>query len=302
MIVYVDVLVCTNLYINLLLLRCTEWAAHITFSRLRRWLTALCGAAASLLMLLPALPWPLLLTIRLGLAFAMMALASGERRMWPLIRLSLLFFGANLLLAGAVLLCWNLWLPEFFRVRNGTVYCDISVWTLLGSTTVAYGVLWLLQRLRPTPTEPKRTRFRILLDGRETACAAMPDSGNTLREVFSDRPVSVVRLGALQPVLPPALLCDLQILLQNRVPPADWQPNVRIRVIPGLTVGGESLLPAIAPDAAFVWANDRWQPCPSCWLAVCADCRLPDTDCLLHCEMLHPPGVMAAPGIVHSKE
>lgn len=122
--VYVDILLCVNLYINYLLLQLTQKVLRRPFRKGRVILASAVGAACSLLMLLPPLPGLLLFFLRLLLALAIVFLASGEKKIFYLFAKRCCFFGANVALCGLVLLLWNLFLPNFMAVNNGVIYFE----------------------------------------------------------------------------------------------------------------------------------------------------------------------------------
>lgn len=317
MTVYVDLLLLTNLYVNYLLLTAAARLARVSFGRGRRLAAAMLGALASLLMLAPPLPWYALAPIRFALAGVLVFVAGGERRLRPLLRQTLLFFGSSAALAGALLLVWTFWLPDFVAVANGAVYFDISAVTLLLTTTAAYAALWLLARLRSHTPSGARCRARLTTSAGQVELRGLVDTGNRLRDVFTDAPVAVVRYRAVERALPDAVRDDVRRLVVERLPVTAWTPNPRLRLIPGTTVAGGALLPAFEPlllelrpeelpagtepprlltraepnrDAAAEPSAPRagrgnaapeWKPAGRIWIAVCADDALPDVDLLV---------------------
>lgn len=203
--IYVDILLCVNLYINYLLLQLTQKVLRRPSQKGRVVLASAAGAACSLLMLLPPLPGLLLFFLRLLLALAIVFLASGEKNFFYLIRQTLLFFGANVVLCGLVLLLWNLFLPNFMAVNNGVIYLNLSAVTLLVMTTVSYGLLRLLDRLRPKTEEKCLYRLRLYTEEGQVQLQGLLDSGNSLSDPFTGCPVAVMSYQAIQPILPESL-------------------------------------------------------------------------------------------------
>lgn len=89
--IYVDILLCVNLYINYLLLQLTQKVLRRPFQKGRVVLASAAGAACSLLMLLPPLPGLLLFFLRLLLAAGHCISCKRRENFFYLIRQTLLF-------------------------------------------------------------------------------------------------------------------------------------------------------------------------------------------------------------------
>lgn len=284
--VYVDILLCINLYVNYILLKSTELILKVRFTRLRRVLAAAVGAVSSLLLLLPPLPWLLLFGIRIALALLIVFVAGGERRGRVLVRQTLLFFAANVVFAGAVLLLWTLFFPEFAVVNNGAVYFDISALTLIVATTVAYLLLVLWSRLRPKTARQLLLPVRIVTGQGERELRGFTDSGNNLRDVFTDTPVVIARFSSVAPLLPPGLADSIRPVVCGERSVADWTPVPGVRWIPCSTIGADCLLAAFAPQALYCLREGVWRQADRVLLGVAPDRSFPGHyDLLLHPDL-----------------
>lgn len=266
--IYVDILLCVNLYINYLLLQLTQKVLRRPFQKGRVVLASAAGAACSLLMLLPPLPGLLLFFLRLLLALAIVFLASGEKNFFYLIRQTLLFFGANVVLCGLVLLLWNLFLPNFMAVNNGVIYLNLSAVTLLVMTTVSYGLLRLLDRLRPKTEEKCLYRLRLYTEEGQVQLQGLLDSGNSLSDPFTGCPVAVMSYQAIQPILPESLRSILKKLAEEGVPPEQLPPCASLRWIPCSSVGASGLLPAFSPQKLECFRQGQWETAREVLVAV----------------------------------
>ena len=168
-----DVLIALNLYITWFLLLAAERLAESRSPAWRRGLASLAGGVASLTILLPELPFLVLLLEKLGLAAAITWIAGGYGGWRRFCKRMGFFFGANFLFAGCMIALWLIAAPPRLTIRNGTVYYHIPALTLALSTIFAYGAVRLLVFFRERRV-PERLVYRaeIELGGkrRRAAC------------------------------------------------------------------------------------------------------------------------------------
>ena len=253
MVIYIDILLALNWWIDYLLLLAVRRASGGMGRSWRLALGALVGAASCFTLFLPPLSMPLMLLIRLLAAVLTVTVAFGcrSRRGW--IRRILLLFVYSTALAG---LCGALYFfaaPQGFYVFNGVVYYAVPPLLLVGLTVVCYGILWLWEQVsRRRAPAAHVWRLKLKVDSQQTEFTCLYDSGNHLVEPFSGRPVLVVERSVAAAV--------------GRVPPSVENVSVEDgwRLIPYDTLGGHGLLPAFVPDSVTVGACEL----PPCYVAV----------------------------------
>lgn len=256
MVIYIDVLLAVNGWIDFLLLLGVRRMTGGVGSSWRLALGALVGALSCLILLLPPLPVWLTLLLRLAAAMLMVAVAfrRGSWRDWC--RRVLLLFSLSAGLAG---LCGALYFfvaPQGFYVFNGVMYYSVPPLLLVVLTVVGYGILWLAEQIGRRRA-PREHMFRVRVEYGEQGVTfpCLYDSGNHLTEPFSGRPVLVMERQVVAELLSPVpTTADL---------PAGW------RLIPFHTLGGDGLLPAFIPSAVVVMARGCEYVLPPCYVAVC---------------------------------
>ena len=260
-IVYIDILVTLNWLIDFLLLSSVAYLLHTAVRRYRLVLGGLFGGLYACRILLPTLPFAVLLGADLVAAAIMVLIAMGRCR-WPtfLKRLFLLLV-ASLLFSGMTSLLSFWWQDERLMVHNGEVYADISPLWLTVCTVVAYGAVrvweWAVARRLPKGGE---CHLSIDDEGGKTRVRAMWDSGLHLREPFSGVPVVVAERRSVAGCLTE----ELKEAIDGRAVTA------RIRMIPYRTVGGNGLLPSFRPRSVTLQRlGEREKDITGVYVALC---------------------------------
>lgn len=258
MVIYIDILLALNWWIDFLLLLGVRRTMGGGAKSWRLALGALVGALSCFTLFLPPISVWLSLLIRL-LAAALMVTIAFRRRSWQdWGRRVLLLFALSAGLAG---LCGALYFflaPQGFYVFNGVVYYSVPPLLLVALTVVCYGLLWLAEQfLRRRAPKEHLFRVRLTHEGNSITFSCLYDSGNHLTEPFSGRPVLVVERGVAEELL--------------SVPPSveEMPAEKGWRLIPYDTLGGGGLLPAFLTDSAVVLLRDGERRLPECYVAVC---------------------------------
>lgn len=244
MTIYLDVLLLSNLWADYALLRATAALTHTPLKPLRCLIAALMGAVSALTVFLPEIPLPALLLGRILLAVMLCGIAFGFGNPRILLWQTGTFFGSSLLFCGAVWALASLCTPAGWYLRNTVVYADMSLLTLLLGTTAAAAIAVLRER-RAAVTRHRTYRLHLRLGDMDMILPALSDSGNTLRDAFSGRPV---------------VICGTDALGQwvSQYPDAETAAaSARgFRMLPVKTVTGKCLLPAFLPDYAALLSMD----------------------------------------------
>ena len=223
-IIYLDVLVALNWLIDYLLLSLTARLSHSPFRRLRAVLGAALGGVAACRILLPLPP---LLSFLFHVATAVLIVTvafrpDGVRRA---LRRIAVFYVVSALLSGALTALWYLTDSDVIVASGGVVYWAVSPLWLTVCTVAVYGGIRLYERLT-SRTAPAAREYTVVVKDEhgECICRALYDTGLHLREPFSGEPVIVVHRSQLA-----------------------TPPEIRLRMIPYRSVGGNGLLTAFRP-------------------------------------------------------
>lgn len=226
-VIYVDVLFVINFFITYLLLLLTSKLNKQGIKQLRALAASAFGGAYALVILLGIRDIFISLAGKLTASLIIVLIAFGFKGFAVLLRNLAVFYFSNLIVLGAVAAVVFTLSPRGVKLSGGIVYFDISAAALLMSALFAYVISVVIIRVYNRITA-KREIFLITVykNGREYRLSAFLDSGNKLREPFSDLPVIIADKSRID--LPPE------------------------RVIPCSTVSGRGVLPAFRPDKIVI--------------------------------------------------
>ena len=257
MVIYADILVIVNLYIDFFLLWCVEKFLHLRGKGFRLALGALLGAMLALTALFPQLPTAVQLLIGIGTALAVTAAAFAPLRPREFLRAAVCFWGFTLLLCGFFLFLLRFFAPKNVAVLGNVLYFDLSPALLFVFTVAAYGVLTLGRKLFSGMTAGLRCQWVIVEHRGATARLYLKaDTGNALREPFSGLPVVVCRAESLGNTVPQEAAAFAKAGTVEESPTAQG-----LRLIPFESVGGAGVLPAFRPERVTVEKTGQLLPC-----------------------------------------
>lgn len=240
LVIYVDVLLVINIFVNYFLLLVTKALLRKQIRRRRLLLGALLGGAYSLIIFLPNLPNVVSLLLNLVASVGMVLAAIPIVGIKDFLKSFAAFFAVNFAFAGLMLALWLGLHPNGMVYNNGAVYFSIDIQILLFSTVGCYVLLMGISRLLRRRA-PENALYDIQISTEEKCIhtKALLDTGHTLSDGFSDTPVLVADRSVTEKLANE----QLRAYLQGGHAP---QPaaNCHLRLIPYSTVGGSGVLKA----------------------------------------------------------
>ncbi len=279
MVIYADVLVSVNILVTYITLVSVRLFLKTPTRKWAVCLASILGGLSALSVIWDTAPFLSGIIKPISL---MIIVAVGFLPKSPLIYVKaiLVFTGINLLLGGLVLALSLTSRGYIFIYDTGTFYFDINLKTLLICVFGLYGVFLLCDFLITRHTL-KGERFNVKIFFRHTAVSltAFGDTGNSLRESFSGKPVIIAELKGIAPLFGYDELLYFKGEREN--PPQSLEKHIRI--IPAKSIGGNSLLKAISPDKIVIKTNDGIFETAFCAVAIVDDSlKIDDCQCLLN--------------------
>ena len=242
-VIYADVLVIVNLIVNYFLLRAAAALTGGGGRVLRQLGAAALGGVYALVIFLDRLPAWVFVPMELAFAAVMVlsAFGYGARRLY--LKRCAAFLLANGFFAGAMLAVRVLFSPHGLIQRNGVTYVELDLLTLTLLSVGCYAVLTLLGRFLRSGRPPRTVYAVSIRVGERTVSGkALLDTGSTLRDGFSAKPVLLAERDFVRPLLPAS---------------GDLSEMRGFRCVPFSSVGGSGLLRAFTADAVTLDVGDR---------------------------------------------
>lgn len=271
-VIYLDVLLLVNFLTTALFLLAAGLLCGVSTSGGRVVGGALAGAAASLILLAPALPWPVSVGYQLASGAGIVLLGYGFPGGRCFLRLLAWFAALHFALTGAVLL-------PGAQANNFSVYLPLSPGLLL---VCAGGVYLAVQGILRFLGRNGGQTFPVTL---QIGSASLPlrafcDTGFSVQEPLSGREVVLVRFAAVQNALPGPLRTYLSAYFAapSTLPP----PELGLRFVPCTTVSGHCILPAVPAVLASTPAQPLYAafcdlpPPPGGWELLLSPAVVPD--------------------------
>lgn len=241
MVVYADVLLIVNLFVNYALLLCSSMIMKKHTQRLRILLGAAIGAFYGFVVFLPELPSLAEFALRFAATVLIVLGAFGYKNFPSFLRSFFTFFAVSFAFGGIMLVLWVTVAPIGMIYNNGAVYFDIDLAVLAISTVVSFAVVSLIAHFtaRRAPKD-SIALVKISYKGKEVKLTALVDTGNSLCETFSGYPVVLGEAESLEKIMPDAVRAFID--------GDDVSSSPEMRLVMHKTVSGTGVLPVFRPD------------------------------------------------------
>ncbi len=262
--IYIDVLLCVNLVVNYLLLSAVSFYTHTKITVRRLILGAAVGAVCSLTILLPKLSFLPDTAVKLAVGSLTVAAAFGIRSRKSFLRLYAVFLTATFFFCGIMIALWYVFTPKNLIIKNSVIYLNISPVRLIVYSLICY-FLFRLIHICAGRFETKDTVCILTVKRGYNAVRlkAMIDTGNSLKEPFSQYPVIIIPRSIAETITPK------EIEEYECVTTLKYREAVnKVRFVPFTSLGGRGIMPCFTADEILI--ND--QPCDeSVYIALCGD-------------------------------
>lgn len=232
-VIYVDVLFLVNFLITFFLLLLTSKLSKNEINLLRAVAGSLIGGVYSLVILADDLKFFVSYLGKFAAGCVIVATAFKINGFKNYIKEVVIFFFSNLIFVGVIVGGWMIFKPPGVVINNNTVYFNISAKLLLFSALAAYVVSTVVLRIYNNKIAKKEIyRVTVEKNGKEFKFFAFADSGNNLKEPFSNYPVIVADKNLFDGV-------------------------ETERLVPYSTIGSQGVLNAFKPNTVTVCAGNK---------------------------------------------
>lgn len=252
-VVYVDILLILNLFVDYFLLLGCCVLMKIDVKKKRLIFGAIVGSLFSLIIFISNLNFLIFLFLKFFSGFVLVLVTFGFKTYAVFVKVFFTFLVENFVFVGVMFCVWFLFSPPGMLWQNGVTYIEISPIILIIGSVVAYFLTCFFNIIFSKMVNGKKIKLiRIKFNNKEVELRAFHDTGNCLLEPFSKKPVCVCELKALTKILPENLLFFLENFSKNKVTNFNLKSSYRVKMVPCSTISGEILLPAFLPQEVLV--------------------------------------------------
>lgn len=260
MYVYAEYLILENVIINYIILYVTKKITRTETSKSRLLIAALIGSVYTLVMFFPSLNFMTKFTVKVAISVLIIIFAFNPEKFSNFIRLLSTFYVTAFVFAGATFALFYV-MNTNFSVYNGVFYIkDFPIRFLILGITLSFILIkyvfnYLQIKLGKTDV---LTNVIINLNNKQANIVALVDTGNSLKEPISQRPVIIVEFFAIKDLLPEKVQnlflenedLDLDEITDIMIESVD---EIKLRVIPFKAIGTENgILLGFKPDEILI--------------------------------------------------
>lgn len=266
--IYIDVLVVLNIFVNYFLLLETSFLSKEKTKRIRLLLSSILGGVYSLIILVPKMPLSLSIFLKILFSITIILAAFKIANLKHFFRLFAIFFAVNFIFAGIMLAIELLLKPNRLQFNNGAIYIDISALTLTFLTVICYLIVKIISKFsKRNSQENKIVDLTVEFNNKKITGKGLIDTGNSLCDSFSGKPVIVAQYNFVKDILPNELRLYIKSEDKMNVNLCDEYKR-KLRLIPFNSVGGGGLLNAFKSDNVEIKTETKSIIVKSIYIAV----------------------------------
>lgn len=262
-VIYVDVLIAVNIFIDFMLIICTKKFLHIKIKYIRIILGSILGGVLSLVALIPNIIFPINIAIDFFSACFIVLVSFGICNVKTFIKRVAVYFSLAFSFCGIMLGIYTAFKPKGMAVYNDIIYFNISPVLLIILTLVCYYTLYIIQRLTKGVSGSDVCSIEVEINRNPYSFLAKVDSGCNLKEPFSGDYVIVVEAS----------------LIDNYSPSED-----KSRIIPFESLGGCGIIRGFKPNTIKI---DGIQKDNSIYIGICNNVLNGDIKALIPSELAY---------------
>lgn len=253
-VIYLDVLLALNLFVNYLVLISSAAIIKMPVKRLRVLFGSAVGAVYSLVIFAPHFGVIISLALRLAASLLIVLAAFGYKNKKAFVKAVISFNIVTMVYGGVCTAMTMLPIKTDVVINNSACYIDVSLMAIVAYTSACYFAIAVINRFfKPIDTTVKRYTVEILLNKNPICLEAIVDTGNSLKDVFSSLPVAVCDIDALKGDVTPEAYAD--ILAGNYEKTIDYFSQafgLETRLVPYSAVGQSGLIICVKPKSFTV--------------------------------------------------
>ncbi len=252
-VVYADILIFINTLVNYFLLKTCAVLSRFNCNISRLFLSSFIGGIFSLVIYIDNINLIINITIKILFMTIMILTAFRIKSLKAFLKIFFSFLTVNILFGGLMLAVNFFLIPEASIYNNGIVYFDIDIFSLTITSAFCYGIFKVINLFMQHKSPTKCIySIRITYKSKTAECKALFDSGNTLCDCFSGKPVIIAEKDFIK-----------TIINIDEIDKAE-----KFRLVPYSTIKGNGALPSFMPDKTEIYVSQKWIEADNVFIAV----------------------------------
>lgn len=246
-VIYADVLFIINFFITFLLLETASKAGKRKPKTYRVVIASALGGLYSLIILVNSIPIYIMIISKIIFAAVLILISNGFVRLKSYLSMLLIFLFTNFVFLGIIAGIQMLFHSDRISINNGEIYFDVNAKQLLFSALISYAASCLIIRIYNKKISSGDI-YSVIIENNSKSVSlfALTDSGNRLREPFSDSPVIVVRADLVEGLF----------------------DESRARLVPATTVNSKTYLKAYKPECLKIKTKKGYERVENVYVAL----------------------------------
>lgn len=231
-------------------------SAAISSNNFKTWrllLSSIVGGLFSIIIFIDRLSVIQNIFLKILFFLIIVSIAFGSKNIKSFLKCCASFALVNFAFAGIMFALCTAFMPNNTIYKNGIIYFDISLMTLTLSAIICYIILSLISRFTKSKIPQKSIYdIRVYYNNKKIEGRALFDSGNTLSECFSGRPVIISEKDFIRPLYEKSDITYLK----------------NFRLVPYSTINNGGALPAFMADKIEIYIKGKWVESKEIYIAV----------------------------------
>lgn len=246
MIIYADVLIALNILLTYILIVASRVLCKLPTNKWAVLVASVVGGFTSLVIFYENVSVLFSCFYKIITGVIIVGIAFLPKSKKTFLKALIAFLGVSLLFGGVMYALEITLHPQKIMLYNGIVYFDMSITYLVSAVLVIYGAFVVADYyLTKHISKGGKCQLEVVNNNKSVTMTALIDTGNTLTDGLTGRPVIVAELLSLTPLFSREEVMFFKSGAFQDIPES---LNKSFRLVPCRTVSGESLLKAFVPE------------------------------------------------------
>lgn len=265
MYVYAEYLLIENIIINCIILYATSKITRTKTSKMRLFVASLIGSIYTLVVFFPSLQFMGKVTIKLSISILMIIISFNPEKLNQFLKQISAFYMVSFAFAGAIIGIFYILNNSFkFKGISFKDFDELIKFLVIGILIALILIRYILKFYQgKINKENFITNIIIGLNNKEVELTALIDTGNSLKEPISKKPVIIAEYKALENILPNSIRDmyktnkELDLIQIGKIM-EEVSDDIKLRLIPFKSLGNDNgILIGFKPDKIKIYLESE---------------------------------------------